>query len=171
MAPEQIRCSKLVDRRADIWSLGVTMFELLTGELPFSGDSFGTIAASILMDPPRRLEELRSDVPVELTAIIARCLAKDRDQRYGGVDELSHHLTELAVTLAPAEPIALPESDPSARSKGLPEQTEAPTVLFLRAKPIPRPISQALIIGSIFGLGTALLVTLVTLIVLLWNPL
>jgi serine/threonine-protein kinase len=95
MAPEQILCSKDVDRRADIWSLGVTMFELLTGSLPFEGRTIGALAAAILYEPPRKLAELRPDLPARIIKIVERCLAKDVAKRYPNVDKLVRDLDDF----------------------------------------------------------------------------
>ena len=64
MSPEQVRNSKVVDARTDIWSIGVVLFELLTKELPFDGETIPSLAAAIASDAPRLLRSIRPDVPV-----------------------------------------------------------------------------------------------------------
>jgi serine/threonine protein kinase len=88
MSPEQVRDAKSVDGRSDIWSLGVIMHELLTGRPAFRGDSLPAICASIAADPPAPLREKRPDVPLELEAIVMRCLEKDAARRYSTIAEL-----------------------------------------------------------------------------------
>ncbi|MFO0566316.1 MAG: serine/threonine-protein kinase [Polyangiaceae bacterium] len=92
MAPEQIRSSKHVDPRADIWSLAIILYELLAGRSPFDGESAGAVFAAIVADPPPPLRVARPDVPPELEAIINRCLAKSPDQRFTTVADLASAL-------------------------------------------------------------------------------
>ena len=95
MAPEQIRATKDVDHRTDIWALGVILFRLLTGKAPFAGG--GTIAstmAAVLEDDPTTLRGIVPDVPRALEAVTDRCLAKDPEDRFASV-------ADLAAALAP----------------------------------------------------------------------
>lgn len=80
LSPEVIR-GELVDARADIWSFGVMLFELLAGKPPFDGYSLTAVMLAILQDPIPDLEALRPDAPVGLIDLIYRMLAKDRNQR------------------------------------------------------------------------------------------
>jgi serine/threonine-protein kinase len=88
MSPEQMRASRSVDARADIWSLGAILFELLTGRCPFDGDSIPSVCAKVLGDEPAPLRTLASDVPAELALIVDLCLRKDVAERFQNVDEL-----------------------------------------------------------------------------------
>jgi serine/threonine protein kinase len=92
MSPEQIRSSKNVDARADIWSLGVILYELLTGTSPFWGEEVNAILAAIVADDPVPLAEARGDVPRELEAVVMKCLAKRPEARYPGVGALARAL-------------------------------------------------------------------------------
>ncbi len=89
MAPEQLRSSKRVDARADIWSLGVIAFELLTGTIPFDGETVGEIFANVLQKAPTRPRQLRVEVPGQLEEAIIRCLQKSPDERFPNVGELA----------------------------------------------------------------------------------
>jgi len=98
VSPEQIRSTRDVDHRTDLWSLGVVMYELLGGRMPFVEDhSLTALIAEILERPHRPLRELRPDLPAELIAVVERCLAKTPDQRY-------QTAAELAVALLPFAP-------------------------------------------------------------------
>jgi serine/threonine protein kinase len=96
MAPEQLKDSSTVDERADIWALGVTLFELVSGASPFGGTSLIELCASIATDPPKSLRELRPDVPPALEAAIFRCLEKDRDARTSSMGDLATDLAPFA---------------------------------------------------------------------------
>jgi serine/threonine-protein kinase len=93
MSPEQMRSARTVDARADIWSLGAIMFELLTGRTPFGGETVIEACTAILNDALPSITQLRPDTPPQLESIIRRCLEKDRNHRYPSVGDLA---TELA---------------------------------------------------------------------------
>jgi eukaryotic-like serine/threonine-protein kinase len=96
MSPEQMRASRDVDPRADIWALGVIMYELLTGQPPFVGNTMPELCASILKDAPEPLRTARPDVPAPLEAAILRCLEKNPAARFGNVAELTNALVDFA---------------------------------------------------------------------------
>lgn len=85
MAPEQIRESKSVDHRADIWSLGVLLFELVTDRRPFENQSAGGLLSAILDAPPLPLSAVWTRAPAGLQSVIERALCKDVDARYPSV--------------------------------------------------------------------------------------
>jgi len=89
MAPEQLRSSKHVDARADVWSLGVIAFELLTRNMPFNGDNVGEVFANVLEKAPPRPTALRAEIPGPLEQAILRCLQKNPDDRYPNIAELA----------------------------------------------------------------------------------
>ena len=96
MSPEQIRSSKNVDARSDVWSLGVGLFQMLTGKLPFVADTVPGLLASVVADPPFRVSVFAPDVPEEVEAVVLACLEKDVSRRIGSVAELAMRLAPFA---------------------------------------------------------------------------
>ena len=106
MSPEQISGEgERVDGRADVWGLGVTLYELLTQRTPFSGTNAQGILHAILHKDPPLLRKQRDDVPAELEAIVLKCLEKDPARRYSGaaalVDDLRAASEGRSVSAAP----------------------------------------------------------------------
>ena len=87
MSPEQITGQK-VDGRSDLFSLGVVLYELLSGEKPFRGDSIATLMYSITTSPPSPLHDVAPNAPARCAAIIEKTLAKDKEMRYQNGMEL-----------------------------------------------------------------------------------
>ena len=97
MAPEQMRSAKDVDTRADIWSLGAMLYEMLTGEPPYTGESIPQLCAALLHDDPIPLRQHRPEIPEGLEVAVLRCLMKDRDHRFPNVFELGRALLPFAL--------------------------------------------------------------------------
>ncbi|MGH9769823.1 MAG: protein kinase domain-containing protein [Blastocatellia bacterium] len=91
MSPEQARGQR-VDARTDIFSLGVTLYEMVSGQRPFGGATTSDIIAALLVSEPKRLSQHLPNVPVELESVVARMLAKDRGARYQSAQEVLNDL-------------------------------------------------------------------------------
>jgi serine/threonine-protein kinase len=105
MSPEQIRSSTNVDQRSDVWSLGVAMFELLTGKLPFIADNVAGLLASIVADQPFLVSTFAPGVPPQLEAVVLGCLQKDVNARVQSVAVLAGGLKPFASSSAEAAAI------------------------------------------------------------------
>jgi len=101
MSPEQCDGRGNIDHRSDIYSLGVVMFEMLCGRVPFTGDGFGEVLVAQLTLPPPRPTEINPNVPPGLEAIVLRCLEKGRDQRFQTMDELRDALVNSGAYVPP----------------------------------------------------------------------
>jgi serine/threonine protein kinase len=98
MAPEQLRGAADIDSRADIWSLGVVLFETLSGTLPFTGGSTNDVIAAILTNEPPALP---GAYPPELTGIIVKSLQKERPERYSDIGEVIRDLKNVTGDIEP----------------------------------------------------------------------
>ncbi|MBX3192243.1 MAG: serine/threonine protein kinase, partial [Labilithrix sp.] len=92
MSPEQMRSSKHVDERSDLWALGAIGFELLTGKVPFEADTILELCFKVAQESVPNPKDLRPDLPDGLCAAILRCLEKDPAARHANVGELAHAL-------------------------------------------------------------------------------
>lgn len=99
MAPEQMQAGA-VDVRADIWSLGAILYECVSNSPAFDSDTLPGICAQVLSQEPRPIRELAPHVPDRLATIIARCMCKNRDERFANVAELAEGLAPFGTERA-----------------------------------------------------------------------
>jgi eukaryotic-like serine/threonine-protein kinase len=137
MAPEQMRSTRRVDHRADIWSLGVLVHEMLTGDTPFLGETLPEVCSSIAADAPILLTVRRPDATPELEEVLLRCLEKDPEHRFFDVAEFALALAPLTppeaarsieriVRVLHGQVLSIPSPGPSVRPSRLPLRPSTP---------------------------------------------
>jgi serine/threonine-protein kinase len=157
MSPEQLMPGADVDARADIWALGVSLYELLVGVVPFATSSAAEVAVMVLRDAPPPPHERRGEISVGLSAVILRCLEKEPSRRYADVAELAAALEPystpqpLSVRDRVGRVLNTPESLPGLPVKSLPRlpvgkhaitATDAELDTQPRPRTQPRPKSR-----------------------------
>ncbi len=168
MSPEQLEGNPDVDGRTDMWAIGVVLYELCTGVVPFTGESLPALCTSVLTKTPVPVTKLRPELPPELDLVILRCVAKMRDDRYANVAELALELAPFAsaagqervqeivqTTLHAGEPVRSPRfrsTPPGSAASG--PASAPPSIGPARKRTTTRALAVAAM-ACIFGFGLA----------------
>ena len=168
MAPEQV-AGAAADHRADLWSAGVVLFEMLAGRLPFEGTSDAQLVYSIVHREPLDLRQLRPGLPERLYAVVAQCLDKEPEKRFGTAAALRRELDLVAgslddaadddVDLTLAEPWALtpvaPASAPVPLTPARPTPTAPPAARLANRRRIAAAAAAVLAVLGTAGVWVA----------------
>src|SRR5215213_922039 len=152
MSPEQCSQDVEIDSRSDIYSLGVILFEMLVGHVPFAGDSPTIVMMKHLQEPVPSILEERSDLPASVARVVARAMAKVRDNRYQNVAELVEDLTIAAgMTIHRIGPVGVTNT-----AETLIRRDDADEVTVVRARqeayeppPVPRRAPVTVPVSSV----------------------
>ena len=150
MSPEQCH-GRAVDHRTDIYAMGVILYQLYTGQLPFRGEGFAEILTKQLTQVPER-PSTHVSLPPALDTLIMRCLAKDPAARPQSARELGEALAQIIVTLTPTAVLATPESKTTTTLRGSAHEAEAVAASVAPARRWPL-IVVVLVVGVLSALG------------------
>ncbi len=149
MSPEQCAGRGNIDARSDVYSLGIVMYEMLTGTVPFKGEGFGDIVVAQLTETPKKPSEVRAGIPPELDAIVMKAIEKEVDGRFQSMEELGVALADPAtfarspgavayfgaVAAAPTTSVPVIDDAPSAKVPAAVSASEAATLVAAKKKP------------------------------------
>jgi serine/threonine protein kinase/Tfp pilus assembly protein PilF len=147
MSPEQVQ-GQAADTRSDIFSLGVILYEMATGQRPFKGESSAHVISSILRDTPISVTDLKADLPNHLGRLVRHCLEKDPERRYQTAKDVRYDLLELRreAEASPAPPrVAAPPTPEAQAVQPAPPSTVPP-------EPAPKRLSPATMLLAVMGL-------------------
>lgn len=147
MSPEQAE-GREIDQRSDIFSLGVVMYEALTGKRPFAGENYASVISKVLTTDPVPVNELRPDIPFLLTRVVRRCLEKSPRKRFQSMDEVRVILEEIRA--AAAAGISM---DPSSAERLISGRRKLPPQAVI--VPAGFLLAAAVIIGYLYFFGAA----------------
>ncbi|MDC3957292.1 serine/threonine-protein kinase [Polyangium jinanense] len=183
MSPEQMNTPKSVDARSDVWALGIILYQLVCGKTPFHAETIQAVCALVIAGQPTPLRQYRADAPAGFEAVILRCLARNREERFRDVGELAAALAPYAPAHARVYVERVGRVVASRGSRGgssaeivVAAVTAAEATVPLAASPAPvvassgrkRPVSVGVLIAS--GVLAAVVAGLLVVFVLMKRP-
>ena len=138
MSPEQLGRPREVDGRSDVWSLGVILYELIAGRIPFRAATLTELCARVFQEEPGRLDEERPEVPAALADVVHKCLAKKLDERYASVAEMARALAPFT-----SDPSIVQRIERVATMVPAPSAPRAPRASFSTLTPAPALVATS----------------------------
>ncbi len=173
ISPEQAK-GQSVDARSDIYSLGVMMYEMLTGSLPYTGETAETVALQHVSSVPKPLRELNSEIPEELEAITLKAMNADINLRYQSIDEFLNDINEYRLSNTNSLPVINARKEDPAVTEEAPVDNVPKNVRPIRRsgemsrESFARRRRRANTVSTLLGIGIVLIVA-VALFVWLWD--
>jgi serine/threonine-protein kinase len=147
MSPEQARGELDIDARTDLWSLGVIMYEALTGKIPFDANNYNALMLCIITERHKPLAEIVPEVPLELSQLVDKTLEKDPNKRVGSAGELADRLERIYCKLTDT-PMSRPE-----RILSVPPLTGTQVGWFQRPSLSRKPSAVSVALGGLAIIG------------------
>jgi serine/threonine-protein kinase len=141
MSPEQMQEPSSVDTRADIWALGAILYELVSGKVPFPGQTLPEVCLKITTGDPTPMTAVKAGIPAALEAVIRRCLTRDRKRRYQTIADLAAALGPFAS--APRRSVMQADGPP-------------PDLVATQRGSIPRLARRKLVVPTLIATGAAM---------------
>jgi serine/threonine protein kinase len=153
VSPEQAADDGSIDHRSDLWSMAIVLYQMLTGVLPFSGPTMGSVLRKVFMEPPPRMADVAPDLPPELDAFFDKALAKRPSERFSSIDEMLHAFLAIAAPdlEAPVSSLPVPrhsivqagDTTPPCGEQDLAPTVREPGVLHVvSAVPVAAPLDK-----------------------------
>jgi serine/threonine protein kinase len=139
MSPEQCAGRGKIDARSDIYSLGIVMYEMLTGRVPFVGEGFGDIVVAHITEAPKPPSTIRPDLPPEIEKVVMRAIEKDPDRRFQSMEEFGVALANPTAYAMSPQAVAMAGLVASAPTTALPSVNPEPS----GAHPMPQPVTPS----------------------------
>jgi serine/threonine-protein kinase len=136
MSPEQCAGRGKIDARSDVYSLGIVMYEMLTGRVPFVGEGFGDIVVAHITEPPRPPTQLRADLPLEWEKIVLRAIEKDPERRFQTMEEFGIALADPMVYAQSPQAVAQAGFAAAAPTTSVPAVTEPSGAYRMPSAPV-----------------------------------
>ncbi len=143
MSPEQMRSSKNVDSRTDLWALGVILYQLSTGRVPFPGETITEVCSGVLADDPPGLGQYLPGMPPEFEQLVRRCLQKRPEHRFGNARELAAALAPIAGASPGTSGLNLQVAGMMPGAQGRPQMQSYPNAPGTMAMQGPPPAMQS----------------------------
>ena len=139
MSPEQVKGGDKIDGRSDVYALGIILYQMLTGEVPFKADTPVQQLMAHVLEPVPNILDARSDLPVQCESVVARAMAKSRDDRFATAGKLASEVSMIATREMARPPLPEPEPDEPETAAPTEQEMSVPTRWDESETAVPTP--------------------------------